>query len=378
MDKTDEAAWAKWFGTDWVRASQKFAGYDGSQSGPDHTICLSGLPDFRTESTKEVDIPEIWKTKWSKEGRLDAEKASLDDYFNKTGKPRTVPNYLIKEISDWVRNYGIDGFRCDTAKHVEQDKWKDLKEECSKALKEWKEKNPDKKLDDNDFWMTGEVSGQKVGRTAYYDNGFDSLINFEFQGDAGNMDGLDQTYSSYANKINNDPTMNALSYISSHDTVLFDRNNLINGGTALLLVPGAAQIYYGDETARPVAYETCSYKDQRTRGDMNWDSINEDVLKHFQKLGRFRNAHIAVGAGQHAKISDSPYAFSRIYDKDGVSDKVVCVIGAKDKTEVDVSSVFSDGETLRDAYTGDTAKVKNGKVKFTADKNGVILIEQAQ
>ncbi|WP_244834931.1 alpha-amylase family glycosyl hydrolase [Clostridium sp. BJN0001] len=376
MDKTDEAAWQKWFGSDWVRASQKFAGYDGSINDPDHTKCLSGLPDFKTESTEKVDIPQIWKTKWNMEGRLDSETAELNEYFDKTGKERTVSNYIIKEISDWVRNYGIDGFRCDTAKHVEQDKWKDLKEECTKALKEWKENNPDKKLDDNDFWMTGEVYGQKVGRTSYYDNGFDSLINFEFQNYAGNIEGLDNVYSSYAKKINNDSTMNALSYISSHDTILFDRDNLINAGSSLLLVPGAAQIYYGDETGRKVAYETCSYEDQRTRGDMNWDSINEDVLKHFQKLGRFRNAHIAVGAGEHQKISDSPYTFSRVYDKDGKTDKVVCVLGAEGKTEVDVSSVFSDGETLVDAYTGNTSKVKNGKVKFKADKNGVILIEE--
>ena len=42
-----------------------------------------------------------------------------------------------------------------------------------------------------------------------------------------------------------------LNYISSHDTELFDRGHLIEAGTALLLAPGAAQIYYGDETARP-------------------------------------------------------------------------------------------------------------------------------
>jgi len=376
MDKNNDEAWAKWWGPKWVRASQKYAGYDGSTSGEDKKICLSGLPDFKTETTYDPDIPEIWKTKWTKEGRYEEEKDSLQKYFEETGKTPTVSNYLIKEISNWVKEYGIDGFRCDTAKHVEQDKWKDLKEQCAKALNEWKIANPDKKLDDSDFWMTGEVWGQKVGRTSYYDNGFDSLINFGFQMDASNIKDIDSTYESYAKKINTDKSFNALSYISSHDTALYNRDDLINGGTALLLVPGGAQIFYGDETARPIKYEDCSYKDQQTRSDMNWESINKEVLIHWQILGRFRRAHLAIGAGEHKKISEAPYTFSRVYDKDGVNDKVICVIGAENETTIDVSSVFEDGAKVRDAYTGNRASVKGSKVTFKAQKNGVILIEE--
>ena len=377
MDKSDAASWGKWWSPAWVRASQRFAGYEGEESGDDKTICLSGLPDFKTETTNDPGIPPLWKTKWQKEGRLEKEEKSLDDYFKKTGEKRTVSNYIIKEISDWVREYGIDAFRCDTAKHVDLSVWKELKVQCTAALKEWKEKNPTKKIDDKDFWMTGEVWDHKVGRTDEYDNGFDSLINFDFQGMAGNLDNLDSIYSSYAEKMHSDK-FNALSYISSHDTVLFDRDNLIEGGTELMLVLGAAQIYYGDETARPLAFEDCPYKDQAVRGDMNWNSINQKVLKHWQILGRFRRAHVSVGAGVHKKIADSPYTFSRTYDKDGIKDKVVCVIGAKDKTEINVSSVFADGTEVRDAYTGESAKVRSGKVKFKANENGVILLEEAK
>jgi alpha-amylase len=376
IDKNDKEAWEKWWGPKWVRASQKYSGYNGSTSSDEKTMCLSGLPDFKTETTYDPGIPEIWKTKWTKEGRYEEEKNSLDKYFKENEKDPTVANYLIKEISDWVREYGIDGFRCDTAKHVEQDKWKEIKEQCSNALKEWKTANPDKKLDDSDFWMTGEVWGQKVGRTSYYDNGFDSLINFEFQTYASNIKDIDSVYESYAKKINTDRSFNSLSYISSHDTILYNRDDLINGGTSLLLVPGGAQIFYGDETARPLKYEDCSYKDQQTRGDMNWDSINKEVLSHWQILGRFRRAHLSIGAGEHKKISDSPYTFSRTYDRNGTSDSVICVIGAENKISVDVSSVFEDGTKLRDAYTGNDATVKNGKATFKPHKNGVILIEE--
>lgn len=81
MDKNDAEAWNRWWGPQWVRASQKYAGYDGSTGGADRKMCLFGLPDFKTETTYDPGIPEIWKTKWTGEGRYEEGKASLDKYF---------------------------------------------------------------------------------------------------------------------------------------------------------------------------------------------------------------------------------------------------------------------------------------------------------
>jgi alpha-amylase len=39
----------------------------------------------------------------------------------------TPRDYLTHWLSQWVRDYGIDGFRVDTAKHVEQAAWQQLK-----------------------------------------------------------------------------------------------------------------------------------------------------------------------------------------------------------------------------------------------------------
>jgi len=54
----------------------------------------------------------------------------------------SVRGYLVKWLTDWVREYGIDGFRADTVKHVEPEAWLELKGEAVKALAEWKAKNP--------------------------------------------------------------------------------------------------------------------------------------------------------------------------------------------------------------------------------------------
>lgn len=367
---TNSSDWQDWWGPDWVR-KDGLLGYDQGGSD-DKTLSLAGLPDFKTESTQHVEVPTFLQEKWGPEKTAE-EKAELQAFFNRTGKQPTVRNHLIKWITDWVREYGIDGFRVDTAKHVQLEAWDELKVESNIALQEWKDNNPDKKLDDNDFWMTGEVWGHGVGKSEYFDNGFDSVINFDFQKSLQpNLSNLEAIYSDYANKINSDPDFNVLSYISSHDTTLFDRSNMINGGTGLLLAPGAVQIFYGDEVQRK--WMDAPWDDMKSRSSMDWNNLNDQVLAHWQKIGQFRNNHLAIGAGQHKQIQSSPYAFSRTYN----DDKVVVAVGANDSTTINVSSVFSDGTSVRDFYTGDTSTVSNGQVTFDADANGVILIEQAE
>ena len=174
--------WANWWGADWIRCG--IAGYTAG-GGDDLTRSLEGLPDFKTESTATVGIPNILKTKWTSENRLSQETNKLDSYFRKTGKPRTVTNTLSYWLSSWVREYGVDGFRCDTAKHVEFASWKALKDTCVDALKEWRQSNPDKPGADwdEDFWMTGECWDHGVNKDGYYtQGGFDSMINFSTQG----------------------------------------------------------------------------------------------------------------------------------------------------------------------------------------------------
>ena len=373
------SAWSKWWGAGFVRAD--YPGYTAAGGG-DITMSLCGLPDVQTESSAPaVDTPPIMKTKWGQEGRLAQEEQELSDYFSRTGNKKQARYYIIKWLTDWVREYGVDGFRCDTAKHVDLDAWKDLKTEAVSALKEWRENNSSKPGAQwtDDFWMTGECWGHGMGKSPYYDSGgFDSMINFTFPktGDATSMEG---TYSSYAAAINSDPDFNSLSYISSHDDCL-TRSNLIGQGTCLLLAPGGVQIYYGDETNRPLGWNdwfSSDYKDQRYRTDMNWDSIDNDVLSHWQKVGSFRNKHVSVGAGQHEMLSESPYTFSRTYnlEEDDEDKVVVSIPGKAGSCTVSVGDVFEDGETITDYYTGEKYEVSGGTVDVKAGENGVVLLE---
>lgn len=296
----DKAAWQNWWGENWIRTD--IGDYD-TPGFDDLTMSLAFLPDLKTESTQSAGLPVFYRHK--------------PDTHAKEIADATVRDYLTHWLSQWVRDYGIDGFRVDTAKHVEKAGWQQLKEQSVAALAEWKKANPDKKLDDASFWMTGESWGHGVMKSDYYSSGFDAMINFDYQEQAAKavncLADMDLTWQQMATKLQE---FNVLSYLSSHDTRLF-REGGQRGAELLLLAPGAVQIFYGDETERPFG-PTGSDPLQGTRSDMNWGQ-NVATLSHWQKISQFRARHPAIGAGKQNTLSiKQGYGFTREFGDDKV------------------------------------------------------------
>jgi alpha-amylase len=346
-----------WWGRAWVRAG--LPGYlDGGRD--DLTSQLAFLPDFRTESKEPVKLPLFLKQK--------AGTRAVDL------PGTTVRGYLIAWLTDWVRRYGIDGFRCDTVKHVEPEAWAELKRAASEALAAWKAEHPRDKIDDAPFWMVGEYWDHGPARGPLHDAGFDAMLNFELQGRvaaiAGKTAELDALFADYAARQQDRPAL-SLSYLSSHDTRLFDRTRLIEAGTALLLAPGGVQIFYGDETARPPGIAPAGDPQQATRSDMLWDKVDQAVLAHWRALGSFRGRHVALARGVHARLASSAYAFSRIDAKH--DDRVVVALDVPAGTTIPLARVFGDGQLLRDAYNGIDYLVRGGSVTIAAASRVVLL-----
>lgn len=92
-----------------------------------------------------------------------------------------------------------------------------------------------------------------------------------------------------------------------------DPENMADCGTTLLLTPGVAQIFYGDETGRKASAgpQMNVDSDQSFRSDMNWGNIDDAILRHYRKLGRIRRAHPAIGAGRQITIDNHTCAHSR-------------------------------------------------------------------
>ena len=384
--KWDNDLWDdSWFGP-WIRSF-------GYASGSEYGGSCGGLPDVKTELTTSVGIAPVHNKKWNSVDTAEYKASyynpsvAATDWLSVNGNYRTDMNvapadYQVAWLSAWVREVGIDGFRCDTAKHVEPFRWGQLKDACTAALEAWRNDSSKSKLYngvdtgaadwDESFWMTGECFGwTAIGGSGgdYYGTGkFDSMINFSYNGSQGG--GTSSSYPSSSDwntylsintakkdDDNNGNLNNVLTYLSSHDTKLCRPSDAIAQGTMFTLLPGGIQIYYGDESSRPQAYLGCGDTDMMTRGDMNWADIEgskKAQVAHWGKVGNFRKYNPAVGAGTGT-------ATKRSYSGPAGDNKVAIGI---DGTSVDVSELFADGTTVYNWYDGQSSVVSGGKVTF--------------
>ena len=376
----------------WVRTGPpcEFTTYENTTS----CTLVANLPDIYTESDEAVELPDALLAKWKEEGRLSNELDELQVFFDRTGYPRAPRFYIIKWLTDYVKDLGIDGFRVDTVKHADEHTWAELYKEASLALDSWRQKHPEEALDNTPFYMVGEVYNYGISggrefdfgdkKVDYFDFGFNSLINFDLKYDA------EKDYETIFRKYNNLlftklKGKSVLNYLTSHDDGSpYDpnREKTYKAANVLLLTQGASQIYYGDESARDLIIEGTE-GDATLRSFMNWEDIDslettQALLTHYQKLGQFRRNHPAIGAGKHKRLARKPYVFSRTFIDGEYKDKVVVGLDLpKGKKSLWVKGFFGDGTQLYDAYSDTHVEVANGKVTLENEYD-VALLELAQ
>ncbi len=298
---------------EWVRTVPRCT-YQNYETTTACTL-VENLPDIKTETTDEVALPLHLIEKWKKEGRYEKEVSELDAFFKITGYPRKPHYYIIKWLTDLIRDFGIDGYRVDTVKHLEEEVWKALREESDKAFKEWKKSFPAEVLDDQPFFMVGEVYNYYIGsgkwfdfgdkKVDYFAHGFDALINFDFKYDANKS--YSEQFLKYDQLLHADLSgKTVMNYISSHDDngpYDKERKKSIESATRLLLSQGIAQIYYGDESARSLSVSASG--DAVLRSFMNWDEMilpqHKETLLHWQKIGKFRRDHPSIRCGTNCE-----------------------------------------------------------------------------
>jgi alpha-amylase len=377
---------------DWVR-TRPICNWSSFMQNIQCALATS-LPDIKTESEAPVALPAFLLDKWRTEGRLEQELAELEQFFTRTGYPRAPKYYIVKWLTDWVRDYGVDGFRVDTAKHVEAGIWTVLKKESEIALAEYRAKHPQQLSDSQPFYMVGEVVnwgglGYKNAvesslaydygdkQVNFFDYGFDGLINMGFVEHI--QQDIETLYSRYSAYLNDGPMQGKgmLNYIGSHDDQdSFDRARKHNFSTAfkLMMAPGGVQIYYGDEIARPMLVEG-SFGDAGMRATMNWDDLSQPetqaLLAHWQKLGTFRQQFPAVGAGVHHMLNARPYLFKR--ELSGAQTVVIAQDLAQGPKSIQLHGVYADGVVLTDHYSGLNTTVKNGQIKLNTPYSYVLL-----
>jgi glycosidase len=187
----------------------------------------------------------------------------------------------------------------------------------------------------------------------------------------------------------------AMSLVGSHDTqrILwaltpgarnreereFDTANLAEGKAKQKLLaimqmtmPGAPTIYYGDEVG--LTGDT----DPDDRRPFPWDSMDTDMLAHYQTLTGLRNEYTFLRTGSFDRLYthnlDGTYAYGR---KDLTGAAVVAVnrdTAGHDLT-VDLTGYVPEGTVLTDALTGDEYVVSGGQVAISLEgRGGAILL----
>lgn len=314
-------------------------------SGSDQKDSLSNLPDFRTEDP-------------------------------------AVSAQLVKWQTQWVKDFGIDYFRVDTVKHVENDTWAELKNALTKT--------------DPNFKMIGEYAGG-----GYASNGntlgtgeMDSDLDFDFNDQAanfvkGNISSVENFLASRNSALNN--TYMTGQFLGSHDEDGF-KQKLLDGGmkedaaTAASMVAASLQItakgqpviYYGEEIGLTGLN---NYPYQTNRYDFDWSMVNNDnkTYQHYKKMLSIRNAYTDVFArGDRKTIMASDEKGYDVVSRSYQGTKLYVGLNIKDVAQtVEVPVSESNGTVLEDLYSKTSYTVNNGKVEVTipaaADGGTVVL-----
>lgn len=293
-------------------------------------------------------------TSFQGESSLYGDFFGLDDLF--TESP-VVVNGMIKIFADWIVNTDVDGFRIDTARHVNKEFWRAFLPAIRKAaLAQGK----------SDFPMWGEVYDTDESQTSYWvkNASFNEVLDFPLQNrminfiNSGSTSGIvsvlneDDVYTtakSNANKL--------VTFLGNHDMgrvgsfitrSTSDKNvqlsRAVMAHTLLFSVRGNPAVYYGDEfglggggdqQARQDLFPTSVSQwktDARIGGTAigtgsSFDTTNplQGVIRDLTELRSSDNA-FAAGSQITRYAADGVLAFSRINSETGA--EFVCAFNS--------------------------------------------------
>lgn len=366
----DRLNWNGWYGRGWIRVPDE----NWDENNPLEAT-LYGLPDFKDESDEPVAIPAFLHRKWKKEGKEnDAWVNPLARQY-RTDRKWSPAQYVIAWIASWVEEFGIDGFRCDIVENAHLNRWKQLNEACNKALAKWRSNHPDEpaaKWKDR-FYMTGDFENASIDyKPDYADAGFSSMVNFFFP-KHGDLDNIVYTWQAYSDSVAAHADWHPFSYLNNSYHRDADMTNMIDCATTLLLSPGVAQVFYGDETGRKLSDARFNVdSDQAFRSDMDWNNLNEAQLQHFQRLGKIRQSNPVIGTGRQRTLD--VHTCLRFND----TDSILIRLFPENGKAIPVKGIFEDGTLVTELYTGQKAKVVSGTVTFPEYKNKLAIIKEQQ
>jgi pullulanase-type alpha-1,6-glucosidase len=283
---------------------------------------------------------------WEGESTTYGDFSGLDDLW--TERPEVVSG-MEKIYEKWVRDFAVDGFRIDTAKHVDMDFWT----QWATALDTYAARHGRK-----NFFMFGEVYSADTDVTAPYvtQGRLDATLDFPFQDAArayasqgAGADKLAKVFADdYKYATDKANAYEQVTFLGNHDmgrigtflkadnpkasdSELLRRDRLAH--ELMFLSRGNPVVYYGDEQgftgaggdkdARQTMFasKVADYLDDdelgtdRTHAEAAFDP-EHPLYRDIAGLAKLRKENPALtdGAQQELYAKDSVYAFSRTGD----------------------------------------------------------------
>jgi glycosidase len=345
------------------------------------------------------------------ESSLYGDFGGLDDVF--TENPAVVKGF-IEIYSRWIKDYGIDGFRIDTVKHVNMEFWQAFAPAIRARARA---------LGRPDFLQFGEVGNEDrdvILMSEFSTTGtLDSTIDFGFfqaardfvsrgrgAPELASLFALDDLYTDHDSNAQSSAT-----FISNHDAGRFafflKQDNpqasagqlgdfVLLGYDLLMTVRGQPAIYYGDEQgmagigndmgAREDMFASLAprFRDlpllgsDRTGRDDKFD-VNHPFYRAVHSLSRLRTSHPGLARGAMLlRDSGDPhiFAFSRIEREEQVEYLVALNNSRTDTLAASLATCQPPGAALRAIFDSRSSEPA-GSPALTVSAEGRVAVSLA-
>ncbi|NJC21660.1 glycosidase [Arthrobacter pigmenti] len=395
-----------------VAGSEDFPALDNEESFPYTPVLEAGEENLKVPAW--LNDPSLYHnrgdTTFAGEDSYYGDFFGLDDLF--TEHPTVVDG--MKEIyQTWIADFGVDGFRIDTMKHVNDEFWQEFGPDVLAFAREQGK---------DEFFMFGEVFDTTKDFTSQYTtrNSMQAVLDFPFQdaargfasrsADAGTLEDFflaDDWYTDTDSNAYSLPT-----FLGNHDmgriggfiaadnpgapeSELLARDGLAH--ELMYFSRGNPVIYYGDEQgftgpggdqdARQTLFasQVPEYLDDdllgtsSTHAEDNFDT-SHPMYQKIQELAEVTEDHPALrdGAHQHRYAADGPgiYAFSRIDTRR----QREYVVALNNSTKEQTASIptYLPGRPFKKVYGDGDRQLKserNGTLEVTVPPLSAVVYE---